>query len=117
MSTVVAPSLETLIQRRKPGYMLEAPFYTDPGIFETDLDIVFGRHWIHVGVEPVHGIATQHFGQPADGIGRGDFRCGVGMGIRHDATSLKRDRSFERLQASPIGPKQGHFAAMGVMPV
>ena len=36
MSTVVAPSLETLIQRRKPGHMLEAPFYTDPGIFETD---------------------------------------------------------------------------------
>jgi hypothetical protein len=34
MSTVVAPSLETLIQRRKPGHMLEAPFYTDPGIFE-----------------------------------------------------------------------------------
>ena len=52
MSTVVAPSLETLIQRRKPGHMLEAPFYTDPGIFETDLDIVFGRHWIYVGVEP-----------------------------------------------------------------
>jgi Rieske 2Fe-2S family protein len=52
MSTLVAPSLETLIQRRKPGHTLEAPFYTDPGIFEADLDIVFGRHWIYVGVEP-----------------------------------------------------------------
>src|SRR3712207_953841 len=52
MSSVVAPSIETLIRRRKPGYTLEAPFYIDPAIFDADLDIIFGRHWIYVGVEP-----------------------------------------------------------------
>ena len=29
-----------------------APFYTSPEIFQADLDIIFGRHWIYVGVEP-----------------------------------------------------------------
>lgn len=44
--------LGTLLRNRRSGYSLEAPFYTDPDIFATDLDIVFGRHWIFVGVEP-----------------------------------------------------------------
>jgi methyl-accepting chemotaxis protein len=37
---------------RQPGYSLAQPFYTSPEIFETDLDVIFGRHWIYVGVEP-----------------------------------------------------------------
>ena len=44
--------LGTLLRNRRPGYSLEAPFYTDPDIFAADLDIIFGRHWIFVGVEP-----------------------------------------------------------------
>jgi Rieske 2Fe-2S family protein len=44
--------LRDLIQRRRPNYALEAPFYTDPDILAVDLDIIFGRHWIFVGVEP-----------------------------------------------------------------
>lgn len=44
--------LQALLRRRKPGYSLEAPFYTDPAIFAADLDLIFGRHWIYVGVEP-----------------------------------------------------------------
>jgi glycine betaine catabolism A len=44
--------IRTLITRRKRGYTLEAPFHTDPAIFAADLDIIFGRHWIYVGVEP-----------------------------------------------------------------
>jgi Rieske 2Fe-2S family protein len=48
------PSLDlpALLARRRPGYTLEAPFYTDPEIFEADLEHIFSRHWIYVGVEP-----------------------------------------------------------------
>lgn len=45
-------TLETLLRERQPGYSLAQPFYTSPEIFETDLDVIFGRHWIYVGVEP-----------------------------------------------------------------
>ena len=45
-------SLRTLVGRRRPGYTLEQPFYTSQEIFETDLELIFGRHWIYVGVEP-----------------------------------------------------------------
>ncbi len=44
--------LQSLLRRRKPGYSLEAPFYTSPEVFKADLDIIFHRHWIFVGVEP-----------------------------------------------------------------
>lgn len=50
MSTPVAA--EDLLRRRKRGYTLEAPFYTAAEIFDLDLDIIFGRHWIYVGVDP-----------------------------------------------------------------
>jgi len=43
---------EDLLRRRKRGYSLETPFYLSPEIFDIDLDIIFGRHWIYVGVEP-----------------------------------------------------------------
>ena len=39
-----------LIARRQRGYSLEAPFYLDPDLFELDMQGIFGRHWIHVGV-------------------------------------------------------------------
>jgi Rieske 2Fe-2S family protein len=45
-------TLASLLARRKPGYSLDAPFYTDPEIFAADMEIIFGRHWIYVGVEP-----------------------------------------------------------------
>jgi Rieske 2Fe-2S family protein len=45
-------SLDALIARRRPGYSLEAPFYTSRAVFDLDLDLIFGRHWIYVGVEP-----------------------------------------------------------------
>jgi Rieske 2Fe-2S family protein len=48
----LSKSLETLVAQRKRGYSLDAAFYTDPAIYAADLDIIFGRHWIYVGVEP-----------------------------------------------------------------
>jgi len=43
--------IHTLLARRKPGYSLEAPFYTDPAIFEQDIKLIFGQHCIYVGPE------------------------------------------------------------------
>ena len=52
MSDSAMTKLKNLLQNRRPYYMLEAPFYTDPDIFKVDMDLIFGRHWIFVGLEP-----------------------------------------------------------------
>lgn len=44
--------LRDLLTRRMPGYGLEASFYTDPSIFEKDIEIIFKKHWIFVAPEP-----------------------------------------------------------------
>ena len=41
-----------LITDRRPGYTLAAPFYLSPEVFAADVRLIFGRHWIFVGVEP-----------------------------------------------------------------
>lgn len=33
-------------------HSLEGAFYTSPEVFEADMELIFGRHWIQVGVEP-----------------------------------------------------------------
>jgi Rieske 2Fe-2S family protein len=43
--------LSRLIERRRRGYSLEQAFYTSREVFEADLRLIFGRHWIYVGVE------------------------------------------------------------------
>jgi Rieske 2Fe-2S family protein len=48
----VSAAVRELIARRKPGRSLDAPFYLSEEIFELDMAAIFGRHWIHVGVEP-----------------------------------------------------------------
>jgi glycine betaine catabolism A len=52
MPDTIPTSLASLVARRRPGHSLEAPFYRSPEVFAADLDIIFGRHWIYVGVEP-----------------------------------------------------------------
>ncbi|SDT11264.1 aromatic ring-hydroxylating oxygenase subunit alpha [Microlunatus soli] len=44
--------LAGLIGRRRPGYSLPAPFYTDRAVFDHDLAAIFGEHWLFVGAEP-----------------------------------------------------------------
>jgi glycine betaine catabolism A len=44
--------LLALIASRKTGYTLPAPLYLSPQVFARDVDLIFGRHWIFVGVEP-----------------------------------------------------------------
>jgi Rieske 2Fe-2S family protein len=50
--TQTQPALSALLARRRLGYTLEAQFYTNETIFRQDLDFIFARHWIQVGVEP-----------------------------------------------------------------
>ncbi len=47
-----AAALRHLIANRRPGFMLDAPFYTDDAVFQADLELIFEKHWIFVGVEP-----------------------------------------------------------------
>jgi glycine betaine catabolism A len=43
-------TMAALLARRRAGYSLEAPFYLDQSLFELDMEGIFARHWIHVGV-------------------------------------------------------------------
>ncbi|MGB4776892.1 aromatic ring-hydroxylating oxygenase subunit alpha [Microbacterium sp.] len=38
--------LSALLERRRKGYSLEGPFYTDPEIFKADMEGIFARYWI-----------------------------------------------------------------------
>ena len=37
------------LQRRRPGFSLEQPFYTDPDYFKVDMDLIWYRDWLFVG--------------------------------------------------------------------
>lgn len=50
--TALPQGTEALIARRRPGYSLEGAFYTSPEVFDLDMRLIFGRHWIFVGTEP-----------------------------------------------------------------
>jgi Rieske 2Fe-2S family protein len=52
MQDSLSPKLRQLIDARRPGHMLAAPFYTDPEVYQADLARIFETHWIFVGVEP-----------------------------------------------------------------
>lgn len=52
MSNNALHQLRDLVQNRRPNHMLDAPFYTSPEIFKLDMEYIFGRHWLFVGLEP-----------------------------------------------------------------
>lgn len=41
--------LSGLIRSRRPGWSLSNPFYTDPWIFQEDMNRIFFRHWLFAG--------------------------------------------------------------------
>jgi glycine betaine catabolism A len=43
--------LVDLVERRAPGYSLEAPFYTSQEVFDLDVSAIFARHWIFAAAE------------------------------------------------------------------
>jgi len=47
--TVFDPqSIKTLVARQTPGMTLEQPFYTDPAIFDRDLEAIVAKQWLFV---------------------------------------------------------------------
>ncbi len=48
----ISSEIRNLISNRRKGYTLEAPFYLSPEINKLDIEVIFGRHWIFVAVEP-----------------------------------------------------------------
>lgn len=52
MADLLKPSLSDLLARRRPGHTLETDLYAREDVFQADLDIIFGKHWIFVAVGP-----------------------------------------------------------------
>ncbi|MDR5883425.1 aromatic ring-hydroxylating dioxygenase subunit alpha [Caballeronia sp. LZ032] len=48
----VSADVRAMIERRKKGHTLEAPFYTSEDIHALDLDAIFRKTWIQVAIEP-----------------------------------------------------------------
>ena len=48
----ISSEIRNLISNRRKGYTLEAPFYLSSEINMLDIEVIFGRHWIFVAVEP-----------------------------------------------------------------
>ena len=48
----MAIDFAALIASRRSGFTLPAPFYLDAEVYARDVELIFGRHWIYVGVEP-----------------------------------------------------------------
>jgi Rieske 2Fe-2S family protein len=46
---MTADEIGRLIASRTPGMSLEQPFYTDPAIYEWDLERIFRRYWLFAG--------------------------------------------------------------------
>ncbi len=44
--------IRRLLDERRPGRPLEAPFYVDRDLFDLDVSAIFARHWIFVATEP-----------------------------------------------------------------
>ena len=49
MAISSSKNLKNLVNSQKPGYTLDQCFYTDPDIFQLDLDTFFLNHWIFIG--------------------------------------------------------------------
>ncbi len=52
MSNAQNQLLNDLLERRRQGHSLEAPFYLSDEVFQADVQRIFGQHWIFVAVEP-----------------------------------------------------------------
>src|SRR5688572_4367030 len=44
-------SIPELLDARTDGHALPAGLYTREDVFQADLDVLFGKHWIYIGLE------------------------------------------------------------------
>lgn len=52
MLTNPSDDLRLMLERRLKDHTLGAAFCTSPDILRADMELIFGRHWIFVAVEP-----------------------------------------------------------------
>ena len=50
MLTSVPATISSLLASRRPGHTLPAGLYTEQDVFDADLKVFFGKHWILVGL-------------------------------------------------------------------
>jgi glycine betaine catabolism A len=50
-TTAPAADLAAMVARRAVGYSLEASFYTSKEVYDLDLDVIFGKHWLFAATE------------------------------------------------------------------
>jgi Rieske 2Fe-2S family protein len=72
----VGGSIGSLLRSRLPGYSAPADLYTRQDVFEADVEVMFHRHWILVGLEcdvPEAGdVSVVDIGRSSIAIVRGD---------------------------------------------
>ena len=51
MPNRTAPSIEFLLRSRRPGHSLPGELYTRDDVLDADLDVMFHRHWIMIGLD------------------------------------------------------------------
>lgn len=49
IANVLSQEMEEMVSTQQPGWSLERPFYTDPAIFDADLEKIFLRGWLCAG--------------------------------------------------------------------
>ncbi|MFT8719968.1 aromatic ring-hydroxylating dioxygenase subunit alpha [Acetobacter sp.] len=47
----VCKTISELLDERRPGHSLPSGLYTRRDVFDADMDVFFGRHWINIGLE------------------------------------------------------------------
>ena len=95
--------MRAMILRRRPGYSLEAPFYQNKDIFDLDMKAIFGRHWIHVGVEPDIAEPGDYFTVP---VGRTSV-----VVVRDDDMSIRAFHNVCRHRGARLC--DGHKGSVG----
>jgi glycine betaine catabolism A len=72
----VSGSINALLSARQPGHSLPAGLYTRQDVFEADLEIVFHKHWLLIGLDcdvPEPGdVSVVDVGRSSIAIVRGD---------------------------------------------
>ena len=86
-------SLPDLLARRTPGFSLEQPFYTDPGIYQADLERI---HNVAAHVRALHNARLAVW-PPG---GRANLVCGP----RPPHTLSSTNAGYVQLRPSPLRP-------------
>ncbi|MBV1935598.1 aromatic ring-hydroxylating dioxygenase subunit alpha [Streptomyces sp. BV286] len=89
-----APDIAEMVARRAVGYSLEAPFYTSQEVYDLDLEVIFGRHWLFA-------CAEAELAEPGDYVTLDIGRQSIII-VRDDDESIRALRNVCRHRGSRI---------------